>query len=822
MSMRKRVSMLFLIIVIALGMVFVSLALAQDAGQGTAQDEGKLEADKAETAEDQATSGELSEATAGTPNADFTLQGQVVVSAPLFVGVDDINIPTYLIDPQTGEAHPQFTGAEIWGAAYDPDNERMLLSSGATLYQWPISGTPTLLGTFESSASGNALAIVGLAYADGTLYGSRTLSSDLDPEGIYAIDPDTLQATVAITYNVAPSAMDIGGLAADPASGTLYGTNDSALMRGLVQISSTGDVTLVAPYPEGELDVDGLAVGDDGRAYLVTDGPGEIYVYDFATMTYTTPISNPWTTSELFSAGAWISDQVSDGAAIELVKTVGTEPTGCATTTELVISDTADVTYCYEVTNTGTITLTTHDLEDSELGLLLTGFTQELAPGASTFVTQTATISATTTNTATWTASSLGGTDIVSDTASATVTVGEPGPAVSLNKTVSPIPNLCTSSDEIEVEAGSEVTYCYEITNLGTTTYTLHTLEDSELGTLLADTEVDLIPGDSATFVQSAIISATTVNTATWTAYNLDPSGGITPTDVVSATDVATVTVTTPPPPTSTLALTKTVGTDLTTCADTAEITVEAGTDVLYCYEVTNNGPISLTLHDLEDDQLGSILTAFPFDLAPGATTVVTETAAISTTTTNTATWTAYNEGPMDVVSATAAATVTISPTGAADIAVSPEALSGSVLQNTQLTQTLTISSTGSGTLEWAVEEGSDCSTPGDVPWVSAFPSSGTTAAGESSDVDVIFDATGLDLNVYTGTLCIGSNDLDNPWLSVPLTMTVTAATTDSVDSGRDEADNEPAAPIGLRTMAILLPVGMIGAGIGLGRRRQA
>lgn len=819
MSMRKRASMLFLIIVITLGMVFVSLAIAQDAGQGTAQDEGRLEADKAATAENQAAGGDLSEATAGTPNANFTMQGQAVVTAPLFVGVDDINTPTYLIDPQTGDAHPQFTGAEIWGAAYDPDNERVLFSSGATLYQWPISGTPTLLGTFESSASGNALAIVGLAYADGTLYGSRTLSSALDPEGIYEIDPDTLQATVAITYNVAPSAMDIGGLAADPADGTLYATNDSALLRGLVQISSGGDVTLVAPYPDGELDVDGLAVGDDGRAYLITDEPGNIYVYDFATMTYTAPISNPWTSNELFSAGAWISDQISDGAAIELAKTVGTEATSCATTTELVISDTADVTYCYEVTNTGTITLTTHDLEDSELGLLLTGHSQELAPGASTFVTQTATISATTTNTATWTASSLGGTDIVSDTASATVTVGEPGPTISLNKTVSAIPNLCTSSDEIEVEAGSQVTYCYEITNLGPLTYTVHTLEDSDLGTLIDGVELDLIPGDSATFIQSATITATTVNTATWTAFNLDPSGGITPTDVVSATDVATVTVITPPP-TSTLTLTKTVGTDLTTCADTADITVEAGTDVLYCYAVTNNSPLTLTLHDLEDDQLGTLLTGFSFDLAPGASTVVTETAAISETTVNTATWTAYNEGPTDVISATDAATVTVGLTGTAAIQVSPDALSQTLLANTQATQSLTISNTGSAVLEWKVGEG--CNPPSDIPWVSAMPDSGTTAAGSSSPVDVVFDATGLDTNIYTGTLCIASNDLDNPQVSVPLTMTVTAATAAPIDSGRDEADDEPAAPIGLRTMAFLLPVGMIGAGISLRLRRQA
>jgi hypothetical protein len=47
----------------------------------------------------------------------------------------------------------------------------------------------------------------------------------------------------------------------------------------------------------------------------------------------------------------------------------------------------------------------------------------------------------------------------------------------------------------------------------------------------------NLLPGHSAFLTQTAIITETLVNTATWTVYNLGP------TDVVSAMDVATVTV---------------------------------------------------------------------------------------------------------------------------------------------------------------------------------------------------------------------------------------------------------------------------------------
>ncbi len=65
--------------------------------------------------------------------------------------------------------------------------------------------------------------------------------------------------------------------------------------------------------------------------------------------------------------------------------------------------------------------------------------------------------------------------------------------------------------------------------------------------------------------------------------------------------------------------LAKTVGTDPGICAATNSLAVAPGTDVYYCYEVTNTGTITLGLHDLADDQLGTILSGFPFTLTPGA-----------------------------------------------------------------------------------------------------------------------------------------------------------------------------------------------------------
>jgi hypothetical protein len=94
-------------------------------------------------------------------------------------------------------------------------------------------------------------------------------------------------------------------------------------------------------------------------------------------------------------------------ASIAMTKTVGTVPAVCAATTAIIVPAGTTVHYCYEVTNTGTITLTRHDLVDSELGQLLTGHVFPLGPADTTFVTQSTVINVTTVNTATWTAYNL-------------------------------------------------------------------------------------------------------------------------------------------------------------------------------------------------------------------------------------------------------------------------------------------------------------------------------------------------------------------------------------------------------------------------------
>ncbi len=69
---------------------------------------------------------------------------------------------------------------------------------------------------------------------------------------------------------------------------------------------------------------------------------------------------------------------------------------------------------------------------------------------------------------------------------------------------------------------------------------------------------------------------------------------------------------------------------------------------------------------------------------------------------------------------------------------------------------------------------GGDCSNPGDVPWLSESPASGTVASGTSQDVTVTADASGLDPGSYAAVLCVTTNDPDQALVAVPVTLSVT------------------------------------------------
>jgi hypothetical protein len=219
--------------------------------------------------------------------------------------------------------------------------------------------------------------------------------------------------------------------------------------------------------------------------------------------------------------------------------------------------------------------------------------------------------------------------------------------SISLEKTVGLNPNACATAHSVTVLPGTEVTYCYSVRNTGQVALTRHNLNDSALGVVLNSFIYSLAPGASAFLTQSVLITTTTLNTATWTAYNPGPV------DVAAAMDTALATA-------GGVTLVKTVGLNPHACAPTHVISLTVGLTVTYCYSVRNDSPVTFTRHTVTDSQFGTLLNGLVYTLTPGAGAFFTKSAFISTTTTNTAAWVSFNPGPIQVVTGTDSARVSL------------------------------------------------------------------------------------------------------------------------------------------------------------------
>jgi predicted nucleic acid-binding Zn ribbon protein len=202
---------------------------------------------------------------------------------------------------------------------------------------------------------------------------------------------------------------------------------------------------------------------------------------------------------------------------------------------------------------------------------------------------------------------------------------------------------------------GTPVVYCFKVKNTGNVTLTLHSLTDNKLGAILSSQALALAPQASTFITRSATAVITTTNVATWTAY-VSATTGL----KAVATDSASVNVI---PLQPALQFTKTVGLLPANCAPDDSLTVMQGTKVVFCYKVKNTGNVSLTLHSLTDNKLGSILSSQALALAPQASTFITRSATAVITTTNVATWTAYVSATSGLKAmATDSATINVIP----------------------------------------------------------------------------------------------------------------------------------------------------------------
>jgi len=98
------------------------------------------------------------------------------------------------------------------------------------------------------------------------------------------------------------------------------------------------------------------------------------------------------------------------------------------------------------------------------------------------------------------------------------------------------------------------------------------------------------------------------------------------------------------------LTVVKTVITETGVCPGVDPLDVPPSTNVKYCYQLTNNGPVTYSTHSLEDSVLGTI-SINPVPPLPGQTQMATSPSTLITQSiTNVATWTAMTGSITDTV----------------------------------------------------------------------------------------------------------------------------------------------------------------------------
>ncbi len=162
--MQRKNLVYLLVALVLLASLLPMAALAQEPDPDA---EAALEQAKALAAEQNPEAAQVVTPLAQGPNVQY----------PLFMGVDDTTVPAYQMDVTNSATIQAFIGAQVWGSAYDPANDIVYFNNGSTLYEWPVGGAITSLGTIVDPA-GAIQSMVGLAFYDGQLYGTKNIANE--------------------------------------------------------------------------------------------------------------------------------------------------------------------------------------------------------------------------------------------------------------------------------------------------------------------------------------------------------------------------------------------------------------------------------------------------------------------------------------------------------------------------------------------------------------------------------------------------------------------------------------------------------------------
>jgi uncharacterized repeat protein (TIGR01451 family) len=447
------------------------------------------------------------------------------------------------------------------------------LPAGAT-----AEGTATIIATVDSNTS---------ATANGTDEATGTpVASGPDGAAIDVVSPSLEIAKTASADGTCPGSELVTVIAGSSVAWCYAVTNTGdTMVTGVTVSDADGSLVTIGDLAPG-------ATGNGSAAFSAT-----VDVNTFAGASGDVPALSATVTSPLDNASV---DVVSPSLAIE--KTVSTD--GLCPGSELVtVLANTDVTYCYAVTNTGDTPVTGVVVSDNGNTVVV----GDLGPGQSG--SGSTTIPALGDNNTPAVASGsvpATGTPIASPPDAAAVDVVTP--VLSIATTVSTDGN-CPGAEVVNVLAGTAVTWCYAVTNTGDTPVAGITVTDSAYG-LVPGAAFDLAPGASQTLSLGAAANVDVTLTAS--ASGTAPATG---TPVVSPQDPAVVNVVSP-----NVDIDVTVSTD-GSCPGADNVEVPAGTSVVYCYSVTNNGDEVLSnvvVTDGANNEIGTLS-----DLGPGETTLL-------------------------------------------------------------------------------------------------------------------------------------------------------------------------------------------------------
>lgn len=199
----------------------------------------------------------------------------------------------------------------------------------------------------------------------------------------------------------------------------------------------------------------------------------------------------------------------------------------CGTATSLVAYTGERVRWCYRVTNNTGTTLTRHDLETTEFGVVLDDFPFSIAPGASPFITRVGDATTTLVEEAIWTAYNPGPSDVHTATAAARVVV-RPGISVEATLGLDPVgpppSDYCGTAHVLNVPEGRTVRWCFRLTNHSSIARTRHTLQTALNGTVIEDFPFTVQPGDDPWITVTQTVGSTSLEqSGTWTAFRPGP-----------------------------------------------------------------------------------------------------------------------------------------------------------------------------------------------------------------------------------------------------------------------------------------------------------